>query len=147
MNILKIDDGQVTFATYIIRAEVDWSDVSLRSVLPPLQIEEEGIIVYSDQELQEATATLDFMEIPYVVEKLTVDPAIATKVEGVNYNNCSEAVAHITNDEVPESLVIPNMRKLLDALQRNNEELKSRVKVCEDALLGVIFKNFKGAPS
>lgn len=145
---LKVDDGKVVFATHAVRLKrFDSIPEELRSELAlRYQLEGDQFIAYSFNEAQEVAGKLKECGVEdFNTEELQVPVEHTSKVKGVKYANCDEAKDHILRDKEPESLVLPRLYEQINTLQQNNEALRNRVKICEDALLGVIFKGFKGA--
>lgn len=109
---LRVSDGVPIIATKFLRytAQHINEELELR-----FQVEQGGVVCYSNDELQEVKNILDQKGIPYQEEALqysiTVDP-------GIKYNNRTEAVEHFMNGKEPEHVTIKKLMRRVDELER-----------------------------
>lgn len=105
--LLKVDDGNVVFATHFLRCAVNREDERIREALAPFQVEADGIVCYSQQEADAAQAVLNQLGISYTVEPQTVNQAVKEKAAKTKYNSRSEAIKHLVEGVAPpdEALV------------------------------------------
>lgn len=89
----------------------------------------EVIMCFSLDEFNNFMLTL---ENGYTVEELQWDNSVIEKTKGKIFNSRTELIEFLQNDIIPESEIIPNLKK-------ENEELKTKLSDTENALLGVMF--------
>lgn len=132
----RVDDGNVVFADYLIRAEIPEDK---RALFIGFQCEPDGIVCYSEQEKVRAEETLTQEEVPFETEEINFTPEQKAKVEGIKYASRSEAIAHLLEDKEPESQVIPNLKREKARLAEELTKTRGRLTQTEDALLTVMF--------
>lgn len=121
---LSVNDGDVVFATHIIK--VGNSQENIRVL--PFQVEKEGVICYSEDELVKAKEKLDEMKIEYKVEIVLFDNSLKLKTQNMKFKSRSEAIKYLTNDDyMPELEIIPTLTKRLAAAEQENKELKTEL--------------------
>jgi len=130
---LKVNDGEVVFATHFIVATIPQELlVGNRATLRALQVVPEGLLCYSESERVKAESILSKLEIPFTTETITVPNSQKDKSAGLKYNSRTEAIEHLSGEiEEPEREVIPR-------LKREKAELQTRVNQAEAALLTVM---------
>jgi len=102
MRICTID-GVAYYAKYFIQAKLTESRIRL-----PVDVDEEGIYCYTDQELERVQVWLKNRDIKYSVEELPPPPKWNRTV-GVKYMSNEEVLAHVQDNVEPESLTIPRL--------------------------------------
>ncbi len=123
-------DGMVMFATHLIETKIT-DDIKIEL---PLQIESEGVVCYSEEELAKAKFVLDKVKIPYTIKPLSFSAEMKQKVQGIKYNSRSEAIEHIQSNIEPESQRIPNILKRLKDSEEKDQlihELTTRLESVE----------------
>jgi Arc/MetJ-type ribon-helix-helix transcriptional regulator len=126
---LKTIDGNVVFATYFITTVIPNEQRNLF----PFQIEQNGIVCYSEEEKNQVEGLLTQYNISYITESLSFTDEQITKVKDKKYKSRTEAIQHLQDEiEEPESEIIPK-------LKREKKELEQRLKQTESALLTVMF--------
>lgn len=111
-------DGYVRFATHIVHCEgADGVYCSQRI--------DGGFLCYSAEELERLEGVLKESGIAYTVEPLQPDPALVAKAHGVKYSSRSEAIAHLTEDKEPESMIIPNLKAKLREKELEISQLRA----------------------
>ena len=124
---LRMEDGKALFATHFIRAAIP--DVARKDI--PLQVEPGGIVCCHSDELEQGTAYLDKLKIPYTIESLPEPAILKDKANGIKYASRTEALEHLLNDKEPESEVIPNLLKRVEKTEKENKELKNKFEALE----------------
>ena len=126
---LKTVDRNVVFATHFITTIISNEQ---RDIFP-YQIEQDGIVCYSEQEKNQVEELLLQYNISYITEPLSFTDEQINKVKDIKYNSRTEAIKHLQDEvEEPESEIIPT-------LKREKKELEQRLKQTESALLTVMF--------
>jgi len=115
---LKVMDSKAYFATRLIHVEV--TDAIRENIHS--QVEQNGIVCYSLEELDKVTALLDSLQAGYTVEELMIDPVLVAKTQDVAYLTPEEVKKHLLEDVEPESMVVPTLRK---KLAEKDAEIKS----------------------
>ncbi|UNC91705.1 hypothetical protein [Candidatus Contubernalis alkaliaceticus] len=111
MDICTID-GVVHFARWMIRVSLE-KEIDL-----PFHKNCDGVICFTETELNKAKKLLDAKKIKYAVEDLVVAAETKSKCQDVKYVSRSEALRHLEEGIVPES-------KRIDQLEKDIEELKN----------------------
>ncbi len=106
---LRIEDGNVVFATHIIKFRLDNIEIK-NELISMFQFEKEGIIIYSEDFLELAKSKLDKLGIIFTIEELQWTQEQKDKVMGVKYLSRSEAIKHLTNNKEPSNQIIPNIK-------------------------------------
>lgn len=99
----------------------------LRCAVPPdapYESDEGGIYAYVESEAQNVSKWLTKFNIEHTIEELP-EPTEAVKTKGIKYRSRSEALAHIAEDKVPESL---SLSQLLTRLQSAEQEIQTMKK-------------------
>lgn len=111
---LAIRDGETAFPECVIKAEIP---KEIRRELA-LQVEEEGVVCYSDQEVERAKATLDREGIAYTIDRCEVPEATKEKVRGLKYSSRTEVMDHIEKGKEPESTRIDRLEARIAELEK-----------------------------
>jgi hypothetical protein len=117
------------FATHLIETKIT-DDIKIEL---PLQIESEGVVCYSEEELAKAKFVLDKVKIPYTIKPLSFSAEMKQKVQGIKYNSRSEAIEHIQSNIEPESQRIPNLFKRLNEAEEKNKLIPDLIARLEQA--------------
>ncbi len=126
---IKTEDGIVKFATHFINTIIPIEQQELF----PFQREQDGIVCYSEEELQKVEVKLNELEIPYIVESIIFTEEQKNKVANKKFGSRTEAIKYLNGEiEEPESEVIPK-------LKREKAELQQQLQQTEDALLTLMF--------
>lgn len=131
---LKVVDGVVVYAAYFVHVQVDCQNINAMSKLAPYQVEVDGVVVYSEDDLQKLEAVLQGLGLPYKIEKLSYNPTYTVKAQGVKYASRSEAIEHILNDKEPGSLIIETLRRELKAKDLAINQLESALQSLKSSL-------------
>lgn len=98
----------------------------------PFKNSEEGIYCYSDKEKEVNISLLKKRSILYTLKEVKSQSNIESKTKGIKYNNRSEVLRHIENDETPESLIIPKLLERLHKAEQKELELEQRIVLAEE---------------
>jgi glycerol dehydrogenase-like iron-containing ADH family enzyme len=120
---LTVNDGKVIFATHLISLVVN---DEFREKLP-FQVEKDGIVCYSTEELSRAEQALNKLGIPYTVEELAIPTETKEKAKGIKYQNRSEAVEHLLHNREPEHVRSKNLLKRLEFLEKELATTKQKL--------------------
>lgn len=126
---LSVNDGIAIFATHIIKCNPE----GVRENLAPFQLEQNGVVIYPSDDMAKAETILQEHEIPYTVEILDYEQH-KPKAQGIKYASRTEAINYFLNDDEPESQVIPNLRKKLEAEKARNDNLEAKLLKIEEKL-------------
>jgi hypothetical protein len=124
---LSVNDGKAVFATHFINCNLE----GVRKNLAPFQCEKNGIVIYLYDDMAIVEGILQEHEIPYTVETLDCEQH-KTKSQGIKYASRSEAIKHLLGDDEPESQIIPNMKKKLEAEKIRNDNLELKLLKMEE---------------
>lgn len=115
---MKTVDGIVVFATH----EIDINGEVDRNDLRGFQYEKKtnSVVVYKEEELNEAKAVLNDIGAVFNVVSLTFPKSKRDKAKGIKYNSRSEAIEYIEKGKVPEHV-------RTNKLEKENAELKERL--------------------
>lgn len=120
---VKIVDGVAVFATQLIRCDVE----ATKESLPRLQLRQEGIVIYPDDDIAEIEVILQEQKIPYTIEAQDFTEH-KTKAEGIKYASRTECINHLLNDNEPESQIIPNLKRKHKEKEAQIQALNEKVK-------------------
>ena len=79
---------------------------------------DEKVFCYSEKDFNCRKAILDKRKKTYRVEKVEVDKELEEKVKGIRFRSKSEILAFLNEGIEPESMIIPNLKKRIEALER-----------------------------
>ena len=134
---IRVDDGVAIFATHFIYAKIDRTNQGVSQKLAPFQLEQDGIVIYPDNNMVKVEVILQEFKIPYIVEILDYEQH-KPKCQGIKYQSRTECINHlIINDFEPDSQVIPNLKKKLI-------EKENKIKSLEDKFLKFEQRLMKG---
>jgi hypothetical protein len=117
---ISVNNGKTIFATHLIKANID---KEIRMELP-FQIETEGVVCYSAEEVEKVKIILDKLKIEYTIETIIFDEKQKEKTNNIKYTSRSEAIKHIQEDAEPQSQVIPNIKKINDIVGKKSVDLE-----------------------
>lgn len=116
---VRVTDGVAEFATHRITCTLDRQDETVRSALARFQVEDTGIVCYSDAERAAAEEALQAIGVQYTVEVVKHPPAYVSKAQGRKYASRMELIEHLQGArEHPESETMPRLIARLAALER-----------------------------
>ena len=117
MEICTVD-GVVCFARWLVRANIKGET--------SYHVTEDGVFCYTENELSALKKQLDSEGEKYTVEELPL-PKEAEKCKGIKYRSRSEALAHITEDSQPESMVLPDLMYRLSQVEQRARQTEKEV--------------------
>lgn len=134
----KVVDGQAIFPLYFIKFQLVENNDLVSKMISRFQYEDNGIVCYSEDELQQVINFLIELNLEYIIENLVYDNSFKLKTENIKYSSRAEVLKHINNNIEPESQKIPNLKNDNNILgqQLVNEELTKLQLQQENNILG-----------
>ena len=126
---ISVNDGVAIFATHIIKCNPE----GVRENLAPFQCEKNGVVIYPTDDMAKVETILQEHDILYTVDILDYE-LHKQKSQGVKYASRTEAISHFISDHEPESQVIPNLKKKLEAEKVRNDNLEAKLLKIEEKL-------------
>lgn len=121
---IAVMDGKVVFATHVFTliGEFDRRDL--------LGLTRKGVevVCYSAADEARAREVLESKGIPHTVAVLEWDQSKKDKAKDLKYNSRSEAIQHLNDEiEMPDSELVPHLRKKVKESEVNRGQLQQRV--------------------
>lgn len=115
-------DGKAYYAKHLLRAKLPDGPIRFPACA-------DGMLCFTDRDLDAAQAWLKGQGIEYEIEELPEPPGFE-KTRGVRYSSRTEAIKHIRDGIEPESLTVVRLQERLQAA----EEKAARVDLFENRL-------------
>ncbi len=122
-------DGKAYYAKHLLRAKLPEGPIRFPACA-------DGMLCFTDRDLDAAQAWLKGQGIEYEIEELPEPPGFE-KTRGVRYSSRTEAIKHIRDGIEPESLTVVRLQERLQAA----EEKAARVDLLENRLQSL--KNYE----
>lgn len=130
---MKLVDGKPTFPKF--KVVVNIFDSKVFNIVSRYDFNDidKSVMIYSQNELDMLSTQLNLLNYDYSVENILENMGFD---DSLRFNSKTELEEFINKQSVPDHLKLP-------LLEKENEILKSKVVLLEDALLTVMFSEVK----
>lgn len=128
MKVCTID-GVAHYARHLLRAKLPDGPIRFPAC-------KEGLLCFTDREMERAQAWLKEQGIVYEIEDLPAPPNWS-RTEGVIYASNEEVLAHIQDGIEPESMIIPRLQGRVKVAEERVAAAEERAAAAELKALSV----------
>jgi len=121
-------DGKAYYAKYLLRAKLPDGPIRFPACA-------DGMLCFTDRDLDAAQAWLKGQGIEYEIEELPEPPGFE-KTRGVRYSSRTEAIKHIRDGIEPESLTVVRLQERLQAAEEKAARLEKAQKIAQEGEKG-----------